>query len=43
MKKRFHELGGDPVGGSPDDLRVFLLGELGKYGALVTGAGLKAE
>ncbi len=43
MKTRFNELGGDPVGGSPDELRVFLRGELSKYGALVTGAGVKAE
>lgn len=43
MKARFTELGGDPVGGSPHELRSFLREELLKYGALVSAAGVKAE
>lgn len=43
IRVRFEELGAVAVGSTPEELRVFLNGELEKYGRLVALSGAKTE
>ena len=43
LKARFDQLGIEAVGSSPEHARQFLESEIGKWGKVITTAGVKAE
>jgi tripartite-type tricarboxylate transporter receptor subunit TctC len=43
IKKRFTEIGIEPVGGTPEQAAEFLAAEIAKWAKVITAAGVKAE
>ena len=43
IKKRFNEIGIEPVGGTPEQTAKFLADEIAKWSKVITTAGVKAE
>ncbi len=43
MKRRFLELGADPIGSDPDRLAAYIRSEMPKWAKVIRSAGLKAE
>lgn len=43
MKRRFLELGADPVGSNPDQLAAYIRSELPKWAAVIRAAGIQSE
>ncbi|WP_160123731.1 Bug family tripartite tricarboxylate transporter substrate binding protein [Rhodovarius lipocyclicus] len=43
MRARFAELGNEPVGGSAEEFRAFLVAEMAKYGEIIRRVGITAD
>jgi tripartite-type tricarboxylate transporter receptor subunit TctC len=43
VRKRFIDLGADPIGSTPDELAAYIRSELAKWGKVVKAAGIKPE
>ena len=43
MRERLIAQGAEPLGGTPDDLRKYLAGEISKWGKVIREAGIKAD
>jgi tripartite-type tricarboxylate transporter receptor subunit TctC len=43
VQQRFHTLGYDAIGGTPDELGATIRGDLAKYAKIVKAAGIKAD
>jgi tripartite-type tricarboxylate transporter receptor subunit TctC len=43
MRERLIKQGAEPLGGTPDELRKYLAGEISKWGKVIRDAGIKAE
>jgi tripartite-type tricarboxylate transporter receptor subunit TctC len=43
IRKRFIDLGADPLGSTPDELAAYIRSELAKWGKVVKTAGIKPE
>jgi tripartite-type tricarboxylate transporter receptor subunit TctC len=41
VRKRFADLGTEPVASSPEELRAFILSEISKWQKVITNAGIK--
>ena len=43
VRKRFIDLGADPIGSTPDELAAYIRSELAKWGKVIKAAGIKPE
>jgi tripartite-type tricarboxylate transporter receptor subunit TctC len=43
VRKRFIDLGADPIGSTPDELAAYIRNELAKWGKVIKAAGIKPE
>ena len=43
MRERLIKQGAEPLGGSPEELRQYLAGEISKWGKVIREAGIKAD
>ena len=43
VRKRFIDLGADPIGSTPDELPAYIRSELAKWGKVIKAAGIKPE